>query len=190
MGPSSTESPPNKWDPRALITAKALKDSEKSFANHRRFRREATLSETSPHETSQTAAPESDSSASVESLKQLVREFVDERNWSQYHSPKNLAMSLAIETAELMEHFQWLTTDESRDVRQRSEVLAEVEEELADVLCYALALSNELEIDISRAIRAKMQKNRAKYPADKFRGRYGHRDQRPSDGTSESPPTG
>jgi NTP pyrophosphatase (non-canonical NTP hydrolase) len=82
-------------------------------------------------------------------------------------------MALAIEAAELMEHFQWLTTDESRALADDPQKLAEVGEELADVVGYSFALANELGIDLSHAIRAKMIKNAEKYPAEKYRGRYG-----------------
>lgn len=120
----------------------------------------------------------SDQSTTVHALRELVRQFVDERDWRQFHTPKNLAMSLAIEAAELMEHFQWLTPDESRGVAQQPEKLAEAAAELADVICYALALANELEIDLAAAVQTKMLKNAQKYPAAEFRGRYGHGDAR------------
>jgi NTP pyrophosphatase (non-canonical NTP hydrolase) len=118
----------------------------------------------------------SDSSITVAELRTRVRDFVAARDWTQFHSPKNLSMSLAIEAAELMEHFQWISTEESRLVREDPQRLAEVGEELADVLCYALALANALDLDLSAAVIAKMAKNEAKYPADRFRGRYGERD--------------
>jgi dCTP diphosphatase len=85
-------------------------------------------------------------------------------------------MALAIEVAELMEHFQWLTTDASRKLADDPVKLAAVGEELADVVGYSLALANELGIDVSSAIRAKMVKNRLKYPAEEYRGRYGPED--------------
>lgn len=116
----------------------------------------------------------SDSSTSVEALRDEMRRFVAERDWQQFHSPKNLSMSIAIEAAELMEHFQWLTQPQSRELDDDS--IKMVGEELADVLCYALAMANELELDITTTIRAKMEKNRSKYPAEKFRGRYGQKD--------------
>ena len=116
----------------------------------------------------------SDTSTSVEALKDEMRQFVSERDWQQFHSPKNLSMSIAIEAAELMEHFQWLTQVQSRELDDES--IDMVGEELADVLCYALAMANELELDITTTIRAKMEKNRSKYPAQKFRGRYGQKD--------------
>ena len=114
----------------------------------------------------------SDSSTTLAELRDVVRHFVEERDWRQFHSPKNLSMSLAIEAAELMEHFQWIDTSESRAVFSQPQKLAEIREELADVLCYALAMANELEIDLSNAVRDKMVKNAAKYPAELARGRF------------------
>ena len=105
-------------------------------------------------------------------------QFVQERNWPQFHNPKNLSMALAIEAAELMEHFQWLDLDESRAVAHDAERLAAVGEELADVVCYALALANELDFDVADSVRAKMIKNAEKYPAAEFRGRWGAGDRR------------
>jgi dCTP diphosphatase len=118
----------------------------------------------------------SDQNTTIAELRHRVRQFVDARDWQRFHSPKNLSMALAIEAAELMEHFQWITTDASRVIGQRPEKLAEVREELADVLCYTLALANELEIDVTTALRDKMVKNERKYPAAEYRGRYGPED--------------
>ena len=112
----------------------------------------------------------SDSNTTVADLRDLVEKFVAERDWHQYHAPKNLAMSLAIEAAELMEHFQWITVEESRTPTK--EKMVDIGEELADCLCYALAIANELNIDVSKAMRDKMVKNAAKYPAEEFKGRY------------------
>jgi NTP pyrophosphatase (non-canonical NTP hydrolase) len=118
----------------------------------------------------------SDSDTTVSELRKIIADFVAERDWSQFHSPKNVSMALAIEAAELMEHFQWLTTDASRRLADDPQKLAEVAEELADVIGYSFALANELEIDVSNAIRAKMVKNAKKYPAAEFRGRYRRED--------------
>lgn len=123
-----------------------------------------------------------DRDTSVDELRQLVRRFVDERDWRQFHSPKNLSMALAIEAAELMEHFQWLTAEESRAVPLDAPRASQVAEELADVVCYALALANELQIDVARAVRDKMIKNAQKYPADQYRGRYGPEDRGKEEG--------
>ena len=118
----------------------------------------------------------SDQQTTVAELRQLVREFVDARDWQQFHSPKNLSMSLAIEAAELMEHFQWLTIEQSMRVAQDADKLASVSEEIADVFCYLLAITNALDIDLAAAFQSKMEKNKSKYPAERFRGRYGHDD--------------
>jgi NTP pyrophosphatase (non-canonical NTP hydrolase) len=115
----------------------------------------------------------SDQTTRLAELRQLVAVFVAERDWGQFHTPKNLAMSLAIEAAELMEHFQWLTPEQSCSLVDKPDKLVEVGEELADILCYAFALANELQLDVSTCIREKMVKNAQKYPADQFRGKYG-----------------
>jgi len=118
----------------------------------------------------------SDSSTTVSQLRQLVNDFVERRQWHQFHAPKNLAMSMAIEAAELMEHFQWLTAEQSRAIAEQPDRLEAVGEELADVLCYALAMANELQLDLATTIQRKMKKNERKYPADEYRGRYGPED--------------
>jgi dCTP diphosphatase len=119
-----------------------------------------------------------DSTTTITELRNLVADFVRERDWNQFHSPKNLSMSLAIEAAELMEHFQWISIDESRAITQDPRKVEAVAEELADVVSYALALANELGIDVSAAMQRKMIKNAQKYPADEYQGRYGPEDQR------------
>ena len=98
-------------------------------------------------------------------LRQLVRDFVDERNWQSFHNPKNLSMSLAIEVGELMEHFQWLTMEQCAQVTNDPEKKHAVEEELSDCLAYILAIANSMQIDLSHALHAKMIRNREKYPA-------------------------
>ena len=128
--------------------------------------------------TSQNPSPSSgsDATTTVSELRKLIADFVAERDWSQFHSPKNVSMALAIEAAELMEHFQWLTPEASRKVADDPAKLAEVADEIADVVGYSMALANELGVDLSSAIRTKMIKNAQKYPADQFRGRYGRDD--------------
>ena len=118
----------------------------------------------------------SDATTTVAELRAIVREFVDARQWQQFHAPKNLSMALAIEAAELMEHFQWITAEASRQIGDDPARRAAVAEELADVTCYALALANELGIDLADALREKMKKNELKYPADQYQGRYGPED--------------
>jgi len=122
------------------------------------------------------SGPSSDATTTVAELRRLIADFVAERDWSQFHSPKNVSMALAIEAAELMEHFQWLTPEASRRVVDEPQKLADVGEEIADVVGYAMALANELGIDLASAIRAKMRKNAVKYPADEYRGRFGPED--------------
>ena len=123
-----------------------------------------------------------DSETTLAELRQIVRQFVDRRDWHQFHTPKNLAMSLSIEAAELMEHFQWLTAEQSRAVVDDGEKLAAVGEELADVLCYVLAMANALKLDVSTAVRDKIGKNALKYPASEYRGRFGPDDPNPAPG--------
>lgn len=118
----------------------------------------------------------SDDQTTVNDLREMVRAFVDQRDWGQFHSPKNLTMALAIEVAELMEHFQWITPEASRAVADDPAKLAEVREEMADVMCYVLAIANELNVDMASAMREKMKKNVLKYPAEEYRGRYGPED--------------
>ena len=118
-----------------------------------------------------------DDQTSVQQLRETVRQFVEERDWNQFHAPKNLSMALAIEAGELMEHFQWITPEASRDLEPAA--LHDVGEELADVLCYLIAIANELNLDISSTLLAKMEKNRQKYPVEDYRGRFGADDPNP-----------
>jgi NTP pyrophosphatase (non-canonical NTP hydrolase) len=113
-------------------------------------------------------------------LRDAVRRFVAERAWEQFHTPKNLAMSIVIEAAELMEHVQWLEPKEAWRIAHDAVKKAAVAEEIADVFSYLLALCNVLDLDLTQATLAKLQKNEAKYPVDQFRGRYGEDDPRPA----------
>jgi NTP pyrophosphatase (non-canonical NTP hydrolase) len=117
-----------------------------------------------------------DTETTVAELRQVVDRFVAERDWHQFHTPKNLAMSLAIEAAELMEHFQWLTPDQSWRVADQPDKKSQVGEELSDVFCYLLALANELKLDLATALEAKMVKNAEKYPAEHYEGFFGPED--------------
>ena len=114
----------------------------------------------------------SDATTTVQTLIDAVAAFEAERDWHQFHAPKNLAMGIAVETGELLEHFLWLNLDESRDIRRDDAALAQVREEIADVLTYVLMLAQSLEIDLSDAFFAKMKRNAQKYPADKYRGKW------------------
>lgn len=101
-------------------------------------------------------------------LHQAVGEFAHERDWDQFHSPKNLAMALTVEAAELQECFQWLTEEQSRSLDERQR--AAVTEEIADVQLYLIQLAGKLDIDIESACRAKISRNAEKYPADLAKG--------------------
>lgn len=113
-----------------------------------------------------------DDQTTVAELRTLMAAFVAERDWEQFHSPKNLSMSLAIEVAELMEHFQWISMAESRLLADKPAAKQEIADEMADVFCYLLGMANAMQIDLSSAVRDKMVRNRDKYPADKFRGKF------------------
>jgi NTP pyrophosphatase (non-canonical NTP hydrolase) len=116
--------------------------------------------------------PMSDQDTTVGHLREMIAAFVAERQWEKYHDPKNLAASIAIETAELMEHFQWLRSDELEAVRRNPEQMAEIREELADVTAFVLSFANAMDIDLSDALREKVAKNAHKYPAEEYLGRF------------------
>jgi dCTP diphosphatase len=100
-------------------------------------------------------------------LRDALRQFAADRDWDQFHSPKNLASALAVEAAELLERFQWLTEDQSR--RLPPEELAKVREEMADVLNYLVRLADKLDVNLLEAARDKIQVNALKYPVEKSR---------------------
>jgi NTP pyrophosphatase (non-canonical NTP hydrolase) len=100
----------------------------------------------------------------IDELRSNVQKFISERNWDRYHTPKNLAMSIAIEAAELMEHFQWLTDTQSIEILQDDDACAQVVDELADIMIYCLSLVNKIDIDISAAILDKLNRNKDRYP--------------------------
>ena len=104
----------------------------------------------------------------MNTLRDTLRKFVAERDWDQFHSPKNLSMALSVEASELMEHFQWLTEEQSRSLAP--EKLAQVRDEMADVLVYLVRLADKLDVDLLEAAKQKIEKNALKYPADKVRG--------------------
>jgi len=114
----------------------------------------------------------SDSTTTVAALRDVIERFVAERAWEPFHTPKNLSMAISIEAAELMEHFQWLDGQASHDIRERPADYQAVREEIADILAFVLSFANALDIDLADALREKMEKNRAKYPAEEFRGRF------------------
>lgn len=104
----------------------------------------------------------------LEVLRVRISNFADERDWNQFHSPKNLSMALIVEAAELVEHFQWMKQKDSFALT--GDKLAAVEEELADILVYLIRMADQLDIDLISAARKKIKSNEAKYPADMVRG--------------------
>lgn len=107
-------------------------------------------------------------SQDIEALQAALRQFAATREWEQFHSPKNLAAALSVESAELLEHFQWLTEEQSRNLSPDKR--EKVAEELADVLLYLLQIADKLGIDPLDAARRKMQLNAVKYPVERARG--------------------
>ncbi|XOT96617.1 nucleotide pyrophosphohydrolase [Alcaligenes pakistanensis] len=103
-------------------------------------------------------------------LNEVVAQFAREREWDQFHSPKNLAMALTNEVGELIEIFQWLTEDQSREVGNDPKTAGAVRDELADVQIYLSRLAFVLGVDMNEAVTNKLVKNAQKYPADKVRG--------------------
>jgi dCTP diphosphatase len=112
-----------------------------------------------------------DKTATLSGLKEQVLDFARERDWEQFHSPKNLSMALAAEAAELMEPFLWMQSEESCDLDAKPGLRQQVEEEVADVVIYALEFANIAKIDLATAIAKKLEQNAAKYPVEKARGR-------------------
>jgi len=104
----------------------------------------------------------------LNTLKHHLRDFADTRDWNQFHSPKNLSMALSVEVAELLEHFQWLTEEQSKNLPQ--DILDKVATELADTLLYLVRLADKLDIDLMTAAQNKIKLNGQKYPVDKSKG--------------------
>jgi dCTP diphosphatase len=105
----------------------------------------------------------------VNDLREAIRVFIEERDWEQFHSPKNLAMALSVEVAEVVEHFQWLTEKQSRNLSP--EKLAEIREEIGDVMIYLTELAEKLGINPVEAAKAKVEINTKKYPASLVKGK-------------------
>ena len=101
-------------------------------------------------------------------LRDALREFAAERDWDQFHSPKNLASALSVEAAELLECFQWLTEEQSRSLTPQQ--LAQARDEMADVLNYLVRIADKLDVNLLEAAREKIAKNALKYPVEKARG--------------------
>lgn len=115
--------------------------------------------------------PLSDTETTLAELKTRVLAFARERDWEQFHAPKNLSMALAAEAGELMEHFLWADPAASRNIARDPMRRTKIEEELADVVIYALEFANVTGIDVAAVIEAKMAANAKKYPVEKAKGR-------------------
>lgn len=113
-----------------------------------------------------------DNTTTIAEIKNLIEKFVVQRDWAQFHSPKNLSMAISIEAAELMDLFKWHTESESIEIMRRADIRSAVSDEIADIIIYCLAFANRNEIDIAKGIKRKIRKNRSKYPARSFRGRF------------------
>jgi len=104
----------------------------------------------------------------LETIKLRLREFAKERDWDQFHSPKNFSMALIVECAELVEHFQWLTEEQSK--RLPEDTLDEVSLEMADIMIYLIRLADKLDVDLLEVVDRKIELNAEKYPVDKAKG--------------------
>ena len=100
-----------------------------------------------------------DDTTTVQDLKTVVKDFVEERDWAQFHSPKNLSMALAVEASELMDLFKWKTVEEAQE-EMKGKLLEDATDELADIMIYAIAFANRYGIDVAKAVTDKMEKNK------------------------------
>lgn len=106
----------------------------------------------------------------IETLKHRLRDFAEQRDWDQFHSPKNLSMALIVEAAELVEQFQWLTEEESKQIQ--GDKLEAVRQELADIQIYLIKIADKLNVDLLDAVEKKIEINEAKYPVEKVKGKH------------------
>ncbi len=113
----------------------------------------------------------SDAETTLDQIRQRVADFVAARDWEIYHTPQNLSRAISIEAAELMEHFLWLDDAQAAAEMEQPGPQAAVADELADVLIYSLSLANTLKIDVSTAVTDKLNRNEARFPAERWRGR-------------------
>ncbi|HEY75987.1 MAG TPA: nucleotide pyrophosphohydrolase [Thermoflexia bacterium] len=113
----------------------------------------------------------SDETTTLAQLRRQIAHFVAARAWETYHTPKNLSVAIAIEAAELMEHFLWLSPEQAAAAMEDPRRRAAVVDELADVLIYALSMANALGTDVSEAVRTKLARNEQRFPPDQWRGR-------------------
>ena len=108
--------------------------------------------------------------SSFEELQEKIADFVQERDWEQFHAPKNLSMAISVESSELMEHFQWLDAEASRSIEDEKK-LEEIRQEIADIMIFSLNFCNQMDIDPAQAIEEKLQINKEKYPVEDAKGK-------------------
>jgi len=108
----------------------------------------------------------------LKKLNEKIQHFVDERDWDQFHSVKNLSMALSVEASELLEIFQWLKEDESNHVAQDAKLMGKVEDEVADIFVYLLRIISKTNIDLEKVVLNKLEKNILKYPVTLARGSH------------------
>ena len=113
-----------------------------------------------------------DSKTTVNEIKTQVEEFISKRDWSQFHGPKNLSMAISIEASELMDLFKWYSSEECETIMEQDKIHESATDEIADIMIYAISFCNRNNIDISQAIKQKLEKNNKKYPADKYKGLF------------------
>ena len=113
-----------------------------------------------------------DETTTLAHLRRRVAEFVAARDWEQFHTPRNLSVSIAIEAAELLECFQWLTDEQAMAAVRDKAQQAAIADELADVLIYGLSLANALGVDVSTIVLDKLERNERRFPVEKWRGRW------------------
>jgi len=112
-----------------------------------------------------------DANTNIDYLISQIREFLQERDWQKYHNPKDLAESICIESAELLQLFQWMSPKEVRAFKEASSNVKRIEEELADVVIYCLSMANAMNIDLTSAVMHKLKRNQKKYPSKLYRGK-------------------
>lgn len=105
-----------------------------------------------------------------EKLKAKVKHFVRERDWEKYHTPKDIAIDIAVEAGELLELFQWMKDSESEKVRENEDIMQKIRDEVADVISACLHMANALDLDIAKIVLSKLKEAESKYPKEKYRG--------------------
>ena len=116
-----------------------------------------------------------DNICTLQQLKKTIKNFVFERDWIKYHTPRNLAESICIESGELLEIFQWSLTSNDKKDKNKNYQNSNIADELADIFIYCISLSNTLDLDITHIILNKIRKNKRRYPINKFKGRLGNK---------------